>query len=1173
MSGPGTQPDPLVQMAEEFAERYRRGERPALSEYTARHPELAEQIRDLFPALVVMEEFGSVDGPAAPPGPDDGPVPPQLGDYRLLREVGRGGMGVVYEAVQVSLGRRVALKVLPFAAGLDAKQLQRFTNEAHAVAQLHHTNVVPVFGVGCERGVHFYAMQFIEGQTLASLIRELRQLSGKEVGEPGPAAPAPATPPIAALSTEHSVRSPAYFQTVARLGVQAAEGLEHAHQAGAVHRDVKPANLLVDVRGNLWVTDFGLAQIQGDPRLTLTGDLVGTLRYMSPEQALAKRVGVDHRTDVYSLGTTLYELLALQPAFGGSDRQELLRQIAFDEPVPPRRLNRAVPAELETVVLKAMAKTPAERYATAQELADDLRRFLEDRPIRARRPSLLQRLTKWARRHKGVAWSAGVSTAVLLVAAVVGLALANRRIAQEEALTRKALMDAEANYNLAAEQRQAARANFQKARDVVDKMLTRLGGDLAHQPRLEKTRRDILQEALAFYQGFLQESGSDPEVRRETAGAHFRVGEIHRLLGQRAEAVGACAAAAELWRGLAADWPAEAEYREQQALCHNCRGLDLHVLGRLPEAEEALRQAVALEQCLADEFPHEPRYRLELAGSRNNLGLVLKAVGHLRDAERTFRQVSETERQLAAEFPKVPNHRQLLASALNNLGSILQMTGPLPEAEAMHQEAVRVRQGLVADFPAEVDYQLFLTKDYANLGNLLSWAGRLPEAEDVHRRAGAILAKLVADFPDTVPYRQELAFHQNQLGAVQSGAGRLAEAEKSYREALALYRKLFDELPQEPLHRRDWAHCLENLGRMLAKAGRPEEAERAHREALTLRAALMERFPQAWRYRRDLALSQSELGNLLRVRGRYSEALLLLRQAVEARQRFAEEHPEAASYQSELGAALHNLALCEFGAEERESARRHLEQALARQKAALQADPQNPAYRRYLRNHYDASADTLLGLGRHGEAAAVAEELARVFPDAWRDTSRAAKQLAHCAIQAREDRQLSEAERDGLSRSYGRRAAEVVWTGAGRHRNNPAVQRAAAWFLAAFSDSHCHDVGRAVELAQRAVELAPADGPCRRALGVAHYRAADWNAAVAALEKANAFSSGGDCAAQFFLAMVCWRLGQKDRAGQWYDQAVRSMESQEPPAGTLPDTPQLQRFRAEAEALLKPGKP
>src|SRR5262249_36671050 len=223
-----------------------------------------------------------------------------LGDFRIVREIGRGGMGIVYEAVQVSLGRRVALKVLPLAAALDARQLQRFKNEAQAAACLHHPHVVPVYGVGCERGVHYYAMQFIDGRTLADLIRELRHGAGLERAG-GPASAGDATLPAAGEATPRGPaqgpRSAAFFRTAARLGAQAAAALDYAHQQGVIHRDVKPANLLLDSRGNLWVTDFGLAHCQQDARLTMTGDLVGTLRYMSPEQALGRRAAADPRTE------------------------------------------------------------------------------------------------------------------------------------------------------------------------------------------------------------------------------------------------------------------------------------------------------------------------------------------------------------------------------------------------------------------------------------------------------------------------------------------------------------------------------------------------------------------------------------------------------------------------------------------------------------------------------------------------------------------------------------------------------------------------------------------------------------------------------------------------------------------------------------------------------------
>ncbi len=428
----------LAELVEEFADRLRSGAAADPSDFIREHPEHADQLRELLPGARVLAELGrSSGGPSFPPAvAADGAAPGVLGEFRVVRELGRGGMGVVYEAVQVSLGRRVALKVLPFAATMDPRQLARFKTEAQAAAGLHHSNIVPVYSVGVERGVHYYAMQFIDGQTLAALIRELRP-AGAGAGLAG--ADGGTTPPPAARATDRSARGPAYYRTAAGLGLQAAEALEYAHQVGVIHRDVKPSNLMVDGHGHLWVTDFGLAQIQGGTGLTATGDLLGTLRYMSPEQALARHGLVDHRTDVYSLGATLYELLTLEPAVPEADRQEVLRWIAFEEPRPPRRLDRALPAELETVVLKAMAKNPAERYATAQELADDLRRWLADETIRARRASVRQRLWKWLRRHRAVVTAAAASAFAGLCLTVAVLGLSYLRVRQEQQQTHEAL--------------------------------------------------------------------------------------------------------------------------------------------------------------------------------------------------------------------------------------------------------------------------------------------------------------------------------------------------------------------------------------------------------------------------------------------------------------------------------------------------------------------------------------------------------------------------------------------------------------------------------------------------------------------------------------------------------------------------------------------------------------
>ena len=394
----------------------------------AGHPAIAERLRD---CLRVLRVASRVDARADADTACEAAGVTELGDFRILRMIGRGGMGIVFEAEQLSLRRRVALKVLPFAAALDPQQLRRFEIEAQAAAQLHHTNIVPIFSVGCERGVHYYAMQNIKGQTLAAIIQDLRGLS-----RPDSLSTADATatanclaadivagrfaPSVEALASPAAgTRGRAFLRTAAHLGQQAAEGLDHAHRLGIIHRDIKPANLLVDVRGNLWITDFGLARMQADSSLTMTGDILGTLRYTSPEQASPQRGVVDHRTDVYSLGSTLYELLTLHPAYDSSDRVRLLQQMAFDEPKPPRFWNQAVPRDLETIVLKALAKNVQNRYASARDLADDLRRFLEDRPINARRPSIWKRAARWARRHRTMV--ASVVVVLTLLAGGLGI--------------------------------------------------------------------------------------------------------------------------------------------------------------------------------------------------------------------------------------------------------------------------------------------------------------------------------------------------------------------------------------------------------------------------------------------------------------------------------------------------------------------------------------------------------------------------------------------------------------------------------------------------------------------------------------------------------------------------------------------------------------------------------
>ena len=527
--------DPRVfQAVQEYLADLEAGRKPDRAAFVARHPDIGPALADCLAGLDLVHTAGPrLRDPSPAPTPAPAAEPPTaLGDFRIVRELGRGGMGVVYEAVQLSLGRRVALKVLPFAAALDSRQLQRFKNEAQAAAHLHHQNIVPVYAVGYERGVHFYAMQLIEGQNLAAVVEGLRQPGAATAHRPASAPTGEFLTPEtradlgADLTTLRTQRPTGFFRTVARLIAQAAEALEYAHQNGVVHRDIKPANLLVDGRGNLWVTDFGLAQVQADAGLTQTGDLLGTLRYMSPEQAGGPRGLIDHRTDVYSLGATLYELLTLRPIFDGADRRILLHQIMHEEPRAPRAIDRSIPLDLETIVLKAIGKHPADRYATARDLADDLTRFLRDEPIRARRATLVQRARKWLRRHPAVPVAAA-AVMVLLTLGSIGTALLLRT---EQARTRDA-------YQAERQRAKEAEERLRLARRSVDDMVQTAELELADNPTpgAQALRKKLLEAALGHYQEFLQQKSDDPEFQADLEATRDRV---KRIIDELAEIEG-----------------------------------------------------------------------------------------------------------------------------------------------------------------------------------------------------------------------------------------------------------------------------------------------------------------------------------------------------------------------------------------------------------------------------------------------------------------------------------------------------------------------------------------------------------------------------------------------------------------------------------------------------------
>jgi serine/threonine protein kinase len=635
----------VIELAEEFVERYRSGERPSLKEYVDRYPSLADEIREVFPAMAMMENIAlaeaSLDGDSNGRGPrSQSPPPEQLGDYRILREVGRGGMGVVYEAEQVSLGRNVALKVLPPQILRDARQRHRFEREARSAAKLHHTNIVPVYGVGEHDGTPYYVMQFIQGLGLDDVLEELKRMknvggqpasavgadelkgsrrdvtaaeiarslmtgrlaaggageSTEAVGQTDATTTPEESPDpdggttarsgvlfasgrladpsslssssVSLLGSGHGAdgrrskaKKPTYWRGVARIGVQVAEALDYAHKQGTLHRDIKPSNLLLDTRGTVWVTDFGLAKASDQPNLTDTGDILGTLRYMPPE-AFEGKSGA--RGDVYSLGLTLYELLALRPAFGEKERGRLVHQVTTEAAPRLGKLNPAVPRDLETIVHKAIEREPGHRYATAGELAADLQRFLDDEPILARRTTPIEQLLRWSRRNPGTAALSGALATVLIAVAATSLVVAGRmsRLADQQAraardaelargkeaeqrmLADKARREAETSAREADAQRRQAEANFALARKAVDDSFTKVSeSQLLTAPGMQPLRLDLLRSALNFYEGFLKERAGDPSLRRELLVTRLRVGRIQQELGQRYRARAAFQAA------------------------------------------------------------------------------------------------------------------------------------------------------------------------------------------------------------------------------------------------------------------------------------------------------------------------------------------------------------------------------------------------------------------------------------------------------------------------------------------------------------------------------------------------------------------------------------------------------------------------------------------------------
>jgi serine/threonine protein kinase/tetratricopeptide (TPR) repeat protein len=885
---PASLPVELAELVERLVAQVKAGEPVELDALIRDHPDHADELRGLLPAVQLMADLSVPEHAerltnllpalkaaaaldAAGDSSDDGPRPNvELGDFRIVRQVGRGGMGIVYEAEQLSLRRRVALKVLPFASTMDPKQLQRFRNEALAAASLHHEHIVPVYAVGCERGVHYYAMQFIEGTTLAQAIAGRAESRGRCESGPdsvtGPYLKTPSQPrppdtaPVAALSTELTgPKAREFYRRTAELIADAADALEYAHSLGIVHRDIKPGNLMVDGSGKIWVADFGLARFGPDAGLTMSGDLLGTLRYMAPEQALARHGLADHRVDVYGLGCTLCELLTGKPAVGGIDKADILRHLAFEEPVAPRKFDKHIPAELETIALKCLAKNPNERYATAGELAADLRRFCEDKPIKAKPPTMLQRSARRLRRHPRVLTAAFAIAVLAAIGATMSAVLIDRQ--------KRLAEDAHAD----------ARAALHRAQLALEDMSTLALTEWMPVTKVQGGQREYLKRAAEHNDWLATQPGVDIEARASAAAAMFRAGRLRQILGQAAAAHAGYNGAIDLYEGLAVEFPDEVGYRRSLAMAYHRRGL----FRDEPARETDLRRAMALNEQIVSEFPSNAEYKLDLAMSMGDLARHYQEYGRLRDA----RAICERATAVIVE-PTTEREQWPVAQIYSTLGYVALFDSRWADSERAHRREIELLEPLVRNTPGSITYRFTLVDGLFRLAECLeNQKSRPAEALDAISRAIGDLRPLIANFTTEPKYQRMLALCSSVQSQALADLGRYSDAEAAAREAVAISEKLVAGDASVMDYKSLLAHRLSFMSEYYSRVGQYVEAEAAIRRAIATYEQIKITNKNSRVYQSNLAMLYHKLALNYYYWGRLPEADSGYRKSMELDQR------------------------------------------------------------------------------------------------------------------------------------------------------------------------------------------------------------------------------------------------------------------------------------------------
>jgi serine/threonine protein kinase/tetratricopeptide (TPR) repeat protein len=939
-------------------------------------------LRDRVEALLQEEEqLGSfLERPAEPmlgtglftPAPenDDHPHPGEepgmvIGPYRLLQLIGEGGMGAVWMADQLHpVQRMVALKIIK--AGMDSRQvLARFEAERQALALMDHPNIAKVHDGGSTvAGRPYFVMELVKGQ------------------------------PITRYCDEHRLTPRQRLE----LFVPVCQAIQHAHTKGIIHRDVKPSNVLIapyDGKPVVKVIDFGIAKATGQRLTEKTlftefGAVVGTLEYMSPEQAELNNQDIDTRSDVYSLGVLLYELLTGTTPLDRSRLKqvgfmEVLRWIREEEPptpstrlsttdqlpaiaanrgLEPRKLSGLVRGELDWVVMKALDKDRNRRYETATAFAADVLRYLHDEPVSACPPSAWYRFRKFARRNRA-ALSAGGLISAALVATVAILAFSTARVTREKQQKEAAL--------------QRAQENLTDALGVVDQLLTRAADErLAHIPHVEPVRRDLLGDALKYYQQFLRKNRDDPTVRLQTGKAYLRLGDIHHLLGESDQAKAAYTQGIALLEQLAAEQPSLADCRQILAYCHAGLAQALMAVGSPREAEQAARRALTLQEKLVADAPAHAGYRQGLAYNRHLLALLCRNTGRRAEAEQGYRAAITLLDQLALEFPAKPDYRKDLAGYCVNLATLLGQTDKLEEAERFLRKAVRTAVKVAPEVPRERGYQNVVAMTRTQLANLLMNTGRFDEAEREYRKALEPQKKLVDDFPSRPDFRNLYAANLGYLGILYRRTNRRDDARKMWDQARKLHEKLAGEYPQIAGYQSSFGASLSNWAFLLEDEGKLDEARATLEQAIRRQLIALKANPREPTAREFLGKHYQNLAHILG-QLRAPEEEKVRRQAIEVQKRLAADFPNVLDYQSGAGITLSSWAERLRARGQLEKARRLLGEAIRYQWVALKANPDNPGYFRLLCSHYARRLEIIRALGKDAEAEEAEQQLLAVL--------------------------------------------------------------------------------------------------------------------------------------------------------------------------------------------------